>query len=186
MAQELFLKQWFKEQDLLLDDSVWLSHPLISNQTAENEVRYREGDHRAIKKTWPGTFGNTPRQNDVSAWIPQPATPTEYLHRLALQNELFDDSIHVEGAIISCGPSMIIGQPADGLSIVTSQPWLDAKDEKSPHPSELEIDIFMKDLGFTSLISSLYGWQNSDSTLIILDAKPDNIDLLMTELPSSN
>jgi hypothetical protein len=53
----------------------------------------------------------------------------------------------------------------------------------------------MKERGFTWLAGSYFGWQNSDSTLIVLDAKPDNfiatsagilpIDLLLTETTPS-
>lgn len=193
VEEESFLKQWFSDQGQLFDQEEWLSYQLVANNTAEHEVRYRRSDHRAIKKTLVGSFGNIPKLED-EGWILAPATPSQYLHRLALQNEWFGDALRLEGAVIKEGAtSSIIWTPdAAGLSLVISQPWLDPADRSNQFPSVAEIDNFMTDLGFSSLISSLYGWQNSDSTLIVLDAKPDNfiltsagilpIDLLLTEI----
>ena len=97
--------------------------------------------------------------------------------------------------MLGTGPSMMIGQSSGGLSLVISQPWLDAANPQNPHPNELEIIKLLKDRGFRQLIGSLFGWQQDDSQLVILDAKPDNfvsteagilpIDLLLTQYTSS-
>lgn len=97
--------------------------------------------------------------------------------------------------MLSEGPSMIIGQPSGGISLVISQPWIEAADPSAPHPSEPEIAGFMRTMGFTPLIASLFGWIHQDAGYVILDAKPDNfilthsgilpIDLLITEITPS-
>jgi hypothetical protein len=189
VAEESFFKRWFEQEGCLIKEAVWSSHPLISARTAEHEVRYRELDHRALKRTWPGTFGLVPSLVD-GQWKALPATPGGYLRRMALQNELFADDIRLEGAMIGSGPSMLIGQPPGGLSLVISQTWLDAADPERPHPDESEIAVLMGGRGFHPLIGSLYGWRRSEPEWIVLDAKPDNfvstsegilpIDLLIT------
>jgi len=183
------LRRWSQTEGLLIAEPDWLSLALITNFTAEHEVRYRSHDHRAVKRTWPGTYGMVP-EFLFGAWRPQPASPRQYLLRQALQNELFDDSIRLEGTTEGVGPSMIIGQPAGGLSLVISQPWLNARDASDPHPTESEIAGLLEERGFSRLAGSFFGWEDSDAGLIILDAKADNfistahgilpIDLLLT------
>ncbi len=68
---------------------------------------------------------------------------------------------------------MVIGQKPDSVSLVFSQPWIEAADASNPYPSEEEISSLMKSLGFSELPSSFYGWKHEDGT-IVLDAKPDN------------
>jgi|GEM_PF-699569 len=191
VEEEVFLKQWLRSNDNLISDEEWGSLKPISSHTSEHEVRYRIADHRAVKRTWPGTFGNLPKLVD-GHWQPAPATPREYLHRWALQNELFGDEVRLEGGMFSSGPSMILGMPADGLSLVISQPWLDAVNRYDPHPGEVEISMLLKERGFEPLFRSLYGWRHLDEGIIVLDAKPDNfiktnvgilpIDLLLTQI----
>lgn len=190
VEEEAFLKQWFPGHGRLFPEDDWESFPVLSQSTSEHEVRYRKEGHRVIKRTWPGTFGNVPHLKD-GQWMPAPATPSEYLLRMALQNEVFGDDIRVEGAMIDSGPSMIIGQPSGGLSLVISQRYLDAADDLAPHPTEFEIADFLQDRGFAPIHSSFYGWRHDAESLIVLDAKPDNfihtldgilpIDLLLTQ-----
>jgi hypothetical protein len=191
VEEEAFLKHWFQSNGLLISDSLWEAGTPITSHTAEHEVRYRGSDHRAVKRTWPGTFGFVPTCIDGS-WQPAPASPSQYLHRQALQNELFGDQIVLEGAMVSSGPSMLIGQPPGGLSLVISQPWLDAVDVTNPHPDQSEIATLMQERGFEPLFASLYGWKSNSNGWVVLDAKPDNfiitpdgilpIDLLLTEI----
>ena len=189
VAEAACLRRWSQTEGLLIAGPDWLSLDLVTNATAEHEVRYRSKDHRAVKRTWPGTYGMVP-EFLLGAWRPQPATPRQYLLRQALQNELFDDTIQIEGTMDGTGPSMIIGQPAGGLSLVISQPWLNARNPSDPHPSESEIAGLLRDRGFSPLAGSFFGWEDPDVGLIILDAKADNfittaygilpIDLLLT------
>jgi hypothetical protein len=190
VEEELFLKDWLTVQGCLIPDADWVFHKLISSGTAEHEVRYRAHDHRAIKRTLPGTFGNIPKQIH-GKWEPLPATPSEYLSRLALQNEVFNDEIILEGAMLHDGPSMIIGAPKGVLLLVISQPWIDAANEHQPYPSEEQLTPYLQERGFKKLIGSFFGWIKDEEQLVVLDAKPDNfiltpdgiipIDLLITE-----
>lgn len=190
VAEESILKQWAEKSRCVIPDEEWAGYRPITNHTSEHEVRYRAEDHRAIKRTWPGMFGFIPRKL-VGKWVPQPATPREYLFRQALQNDIFGDSIRLEGTMVSEGPSMLIGQPPGGLSLIISQPWLDAADNLQPHPSDEQIATHLKERGFEPLFGTLFGWLNSDYGYVVLDAKADNfvvttrgvfpIDLLITE-----
>ncbi len=189
-AQER-LRGWAEASGLVIPELDWLLLKLVSAATAEHEVRYRAKDHRAVKRTWPGTFGFIPGLID-GQWKPRPAEPTEYLLRQRLQNDLFQDDIRLEGIMISDGPSMIIGQPSGGVSFVISQPWLDAAHPAQPHPSELLIAEFLAKMGFHPIFNALFGYRQEDGTHIILDAKPDNfiltaqgilpIDLVIAEI----
>jgi hypothetical protein len=185
-----FLQAWFKEKGCLIPQELWSSWHPVSEGTLEHEVRLRLEDRRAMKKTLPGSFGFVPTK-DGETWVPIPATPAEYLHRMHLQNTIFGDEICLEGGMIHSGPSMIIGGPPNGFSFVISQPWLEAADNRNQFPSEAEIHEFLSGIGFQPLRNAFYGWQSSDASLVILDAKPDNfistpegilpIDLLLTE-----
>jgi hypothetical protein len=192
MAEELVLRRWAEENRKLIPLEDWSRYRLISNQTSEHEVRYCEADHRAVKRTWPGTFGFIPKPDANLRWMPSPATPGEYLVRMALQNEIFGDSIRLEGAMVVPGPAMIVGAPPEGLSLVISQPWLDAMDATQPHPTDAQVADYLKSRGFSPLAGSFFGWQVEDSGIIVLDAKCDNfittadgilpIDLQITKL----
>ena len=115
---------------------------------------------------------------------------------MSLQNDLFADTIELEGFMISSGPSLVIGAPSGGLSLVISQGWLEAADNSRQFPSEQEIHVLMETKGFHPLFGSLYGWRSDVEHLVILDAKPDNfiatpagilpIDLLIAEFTSLN
>ncbi len=95
--------------------------------------------------------------------------------------------------MVSDGPSMIIGQPSGGISLVVSQRWVEAANSARPHPDENQITTIMQAMGFTRLFSALFGWWHEENSLVILDAKPDNfiltpsgilpIDLLIAEAP---
>lgn len=191
MEAQARLRRWAEEAGCVIAEADWHALPLVSAATAEHEVRYRAADHRAVKRTWPGTFGFVPGRAG-GRWMPQAATPQEYLRRQRLQNDLFQDDIRLEGVMVGEGPSLVIGQSAGGLSLVISQPWLDAADPARPHPSEAQIAAFLEKMGFTPIFDALFGWRQEDGPLIILDAKPDNflltpagllpIDLLITEV----
>ena len=176
VEEEIFLRGWAVQEKLLIPDSDWQALRTISNTTSEHEVRYRQSDHRAVKRTWPGTFGFVPRCLN-GTWKHSPAKPSEYLNRQALQNAMFDDEISLEGFMLDAGGIAIIGQKQGGLSMVISQPWLDAADERSPHPTEEQVDEMMKTKGFLSISGSFYGWESAEFGIVILDAKPDNFIL---------
>lgn len=190
MEEQAFLRKWVEEEGCLIPPPAWESLRLVSNHTLEHEVRFREEDQRAVKRTWPGSFGFIPVWNG-SIWEKGAATAGEYLHRLHLQNLIFNDEIRLEGGMVVSGGPFIIGKPTGGFAFVISQPWLEAADNKQQYPSEGAIDEFLRGIGFEPLLRAFYGWRSFDQTLIILDAKPDNfiatpagifpIDLLLTE-----
>lgn len=190
MEEQAFLRRWVEKEGCLIPTETWEALILVSNRTLEHEVRFRSKDSRAVKKTRPGTFGFIPAWNG-SVWIPKAATAAEYLHRMHLQNTIFQDDVLLEGAIVDSGPSMLIGHPPGGLSFVVSQPWLEAADNAQQFPPEKKIHEFLCGIGFRPMLSSLYGWQSHDESLVILDAKPDNfietaegilpIDLMLAE-----
>lgn len=179
--QERQLLEWAEKTGRLIPEEAWPRHRLICASTAEHEVRHRNTDNRALKRTHLGTYGFIPRQTD-GLWKPFPATPSEYLQRWILQNRLFGDDIQLEGVIVSSGPSLIIGQPAGGISLVISQPWLDALDSRWPHPGDSEIASLMDDLGFEPIHQAFYGWRSRDGNFVILDAKPDNFVVTATDI----
>lgn len=189
VAQEQRLREWAEANGHVVPQEDWEHLKVVSAMTAEHEVRYRPSDNRAVKKTWPGMFGFVPKLID-GAWKPAPATPLEYLRRQKLQNVIFNDDVRVEGLMTSDQPSMLIGQPSGGLSIVISQPWMKGLDDKAPHPSEKQIAAYLQSRGFSLLFSSFLGWRNATTGVVVLDAKPDNfiltergilpIDLLLT------
>lgn len=193
LAQEQQLGQWAKKSGLVVAEDAYRELELVSKATAENEVFYRAADHRAVKKTWPGTFGFVPKKSNAG-WVPSPATPLEYLRRLELQNTLFGDNILVEAVCISSQPSMIIGQKSGGLSLIVSQPWLEAADDSSPHPTLEQIADYLGTRGFSPLFTAIFGWISAELQIVILDAKPDNfihthsgilpIDLLICPIPT--
>lgn len=115
MEEEPLLKTWFAEERFLISEEAWTGHSKITDHTAEHQVRYREADHSAIKRTWPGTFELISSRTD-GKWKPVPASPGQDLMCQALQNELCGDQIFLEGAMIDPGPSIFIGHPPRALS----------------------------------------------------------------------
>jgi hypothetical protein len=59
-AQVQRLLQWARARGKVIAEQDFERLELISDETGEHEVRYRQGDHRAVKRTWPGTFGMVP------------------------------------------------------------------------------------------------------------------------------
>ncbi len=190
LAEQAFLRWWVEKEGRLISRAQWESWHFVTNHTLEHEVRFRGADRRAVKRTWPGSFGFTPEWNG-STWVPRAASAAEYLHRLHLQNTVFGDDIRLEGGMAAAGGPIIIGQPLGEFSLVISQPWLEALDHADQFPTEAEIDVFMRGIGFEPIPEALYGWRSSDGSLIVLDAKPDNLiktpcgilpfDVLLTE-----
>ena len=192
LAEQTFLRWWLEKEGCLISEADWNSWRFVTNHTLEHEVRFRErdGDRRAVKRTWPGSFGFVPEWNG-STWVPRAASAAEYLHRLHLQNSVFGDDIRLEGGMAATGGPFIIGQPPGQFSLVISQPWLEALHNADQFPTEADIDSFMRGIDFEPIAGSLYGWRSLDGTLIVLDAKPDNLiktregllpfDVLLTE-----
>ncbi len=75
------------------------------------EHRTHRGDDVYRKATYPGRYGFTVINVNGQPTLTH-ALPGEYLDRLILANQLFDDDIRLEG----------VTQETDGLVILTSQP----------------------------------------------------------------
>ena len=84
--------------------------------------KYRFQDDRAVKRIWPGVYGQIPVPAD-GGLDRRNVTSSEYLRRMTLHIEVFSSDLRLEGVTISDKPSMIIGQPSGQPSIVISQRW---------------------------------------------------------------
>ncbi|MFN7564902.1 MAG: hypothetical protein ACK5TH_24220 [Prosthecobacter sp.] len=167
------LIEWAETRQCLIREEDFEALPLVSNETSEHEVRFRQSDRRVVKRTWNGTFGMTPVRSP-DGWIPAMATPLQYLQRFAALSQLFDDDLRFEGIILSANESQLVDAVPGGCSMVISQRWLVAADPDEPTPSLEEIAEFLTDLGFEPIPDSFFGWIRGTDGLLILDAKPDN------------
>jgi hypothetical protein len=165
------LRLWGAESGRIVDSAFFKTLTLVSNSTSEAEVFYNPVDHRAWKCTWSGAFGFVPALVN-GKWRAVEATPSQLLGRLYLQNEIFQDEIKIEGIRESSGPSIIIGQPANGVSMIFSQPWIEPLDQSNPYPSDEQVAELMMKLGFERLPDAFYGWIHPEG-IVVLDAKPD-------------
>lgn len=149
---------------------------------------------RVIKRTLAGYYGQIPvwREGKLERAV---ASPSEYLDRQALQNEVFASDLRLEGINVSQKPSLVIGEPSSQPSFVISQAFIEAKAEAHPSPSEQQIAAFMKQHGFTPVPGSYFGWIRHSDGVAVVDAKPDNfilspegmvpIDLQMARIPET-
>ena len=87
-------------------------------------------------------------------------------------NEVFGDDLLLEGVAFGLPPYDCADTKLP--YIVISQKWIDAADEKSPEPSELEISNFMQKLGFSRVPDSGFQWYREADKIIVSDAKPLN------------
>ncbi len=166
--QATCLVEWARKRNVILTDAHTADLERHQSTTAEHETFYRASDNRAVKRTYPGTFGVT---NDPKG-KQHHATPLFYLRRLGLMNYVFRSDLRLEG--IAFGKSPFIGEQGERPCAVISQPWIDAVDENNPHPSKAEIATFMESLSFSSLEGSYFGWRRKKEGITIIDARPDN------------
>ena len=162
-GQAARLVEWARKRNVLLTDAYTADLEKHNSTTAEHEIFYRISDNRAVKCTYPGTFGVTNDQKGKQ----HHATPLFYLRRLELMNRVFRSDLRLEG--VTFGKSRFIGEQGERLCMVISQPWIDAADETNPHPSEAEITTFMESLGFSPLKGSYFGWSRINEGITIID-----------------
>jgi hypothetical protein len=162
------LIQWARTSNCILGHDYVAGLFKHQSTTAEHQVFFRASDNRAVKCTYPGTFGITPGPKGAQ----HAATPWFYLRRIELMNRVFNSDFRLEGIML--GESMIIGASGQHASIVVSQPWIRPADPEEPHPSDDEIALFMESLGFAAIGSYHYGWQRTADRVTVLDARPDN------------
>jgi hypothetical protein len=87
------LVDWAREKNLLLTEEYTATIFKHLSTTAEHQVFYRVSDNRAVKCTYPGTFGVTPDPKGMQ----RAATPLFYLRRLELMNRVFKSELRLEG-----------------------------------------------------------------------------------------
>ena len=162
------LVKWARHKKLILPEALTIGLKKHGGTTAEHEVFYRATDNRAVKLTYPGTFGVTPDPKGMQ----QAATPLFYLLRLELMNKTFGSDFRLEG--ITFGKSLLIGARTKQARMVVSQPWIRAANPNSPHPTQIELSDFMQSVGFLPMQSSYFGWFRKEDNITILDARPDN------------
>ncbi len=162
------LVEWARAENVVLTDAHIAGLEKWGGVSAEHEVFYRASDNRAVKRTYPGTFGIT----DTPKGKQHHATPLFYLRRLELMNRVFDSDLRLEG--VAFGKSLIIGEQGEKPCMVISQPWIRAADQNNPYPSEKEIEQFMKLLDFAPMKGSYFGWHRKKDGVTIRDARPDN------------
>jgi len=163
------LASWATSKGTLISANSLDSLPLISNSTSEHEVFYRIQDDRAVKRTWPGVYGQIPAPENGGLGR-RNATPSEYLRRMALHIEVFSSDLRLEGVTISDKPSMIIGQPSGQPSIVISQRLY----KRDGVATNEDIHTYLVEEGFRPVPSSYFGWYRPEDSIVIVDAKPDN------------
>jgi hypothetical protein len=172
--QAACLVEWARTKNVILTDDYTSGLERHTGVTAEHEVFFRSCDNRAVKRTYPGTFGIT----DDSKGSQHHATPMFYLRRFELMNRVLGADLQLEG--VSFGKSLLIGVQDEQPSMVISQPWIRAANPKQPHPTNAEILKFMESVGFTALSGAYYGWHRKSDDVTILDALPDNF-IMSTE-----
>jgi hypothetical protein len=147
------LEVWAREKGTLIPDTALDLLPVVSNSTSEHEVFYWIEDDRAVKRTWPGVYGQIPTPSGGTL-DRRNASPSEYLRRMALHIEVFASDLRLEGVTVSDKPSMIIGQPPGQPSIVISQRWYERTGVAT---NEAIHDLLVED-GFRPVPSSYFGW----------------------------
>ena len=162
------LVEWAQERGVLLTENYIAGLEKHEGVFSEHEVFWRASDNRAVKRTYPGTYGyaNGPKGKQ------RQATPLFYLHRLKLMNKEFGGDLRLEG--VTFGKPRTSGDESEKPSIIISQGWIDAVDGKDPHPTEQEIEDFMVALGFSRLDDSCYRWRRETDGVVVFDTKPDN------------
>lgn len=166
--QAACLAQWARERGVLLSPDYTAGLRKHEGTTAEHEVFYRELDNRAVKCTFPGTFGyaNGPKGRQRAA------TPLFYLRRLQLMNRVFGADLRLEG--VAMGRPRFCSEEAELPYVIISQRWVEAADANFPHPSDGEIAEFMEALGFQRLEDSCWRWRRDSDGIIVFDTKIDN------------
>lgn len=119
-----------------------------------------EGPDRVFKITHPGQAGlaivtRSNRYGEPVSTIGS-ATPAEYLERMILVNELFQDAICLEGIIEGDQPSLIISQPKLAGTL----------------PDAAGINSSLQDLGFERVDTLI--WYRQQDGIAIADTKRSN------------
>lgn len=183
------LLEWAQKRGVFLTDAYTTGFDKYDTETTEHVVYFGATGSRVIKCTKPGCYGWGHGSNGKYG-NHCPATPLFYLQRLELMNQEFPTDLRLDG--------IAQGKPRFGNAgdlrpyIVTSQRFIEAVNEQSPHPSEPEIESLMLGLGFRLLEDSIYNWIRESDGVIVTDAKVLNfiishegivpVDLIMSKI----
>jgi hypothetical protein len=150
-AEQPRLIEWAKENGKLGASG---RLPPVFARGGEHQVYFQESTQRYLKATLPD------RQKGYGIALgsfTHGATPSEYLDRLDLQNEIFNDDIRLERVVANHGRPVII----------TSQPFI-----KGEPPSAAALDELMTGKGYEKLADGAY--YDEDAGLLIFDLFPRN------------
>jgi hypothetical protein len=153
----------------LIPEAEFSRHILVSDSTSEHQVRRRESDGRAVKRTNPGFFGQVPFITAEGSIDRRTALPAEYLDRTALQAAVFGDDIRLEGVSIAEGPSYVLFQNADQPTFIISQVWYD----KAREVAAEDVNTTMRELGFIPT-KGYFAWYRPADRVLVTDARTDN------------
>ena len=164
---------------------------VLFGKGGEHYVYHRDGEDFVTKATHGGKYGQVLDQmgpDEGYRFNLRPASPSEYLARIGLTNQVFGDDIQIVG----------YEQTPDGPSIVTTQALLEG-----PHPDEKQTEAFLRAHGFEPMDERLYDdktlnfvkrpWYRAKDGVVVVDAKPQNfvlhkgkvmpVDLMIQLLP---
>lgn len=165
------LWRWAKAAGCCLDPAPWLVRFGKDNEGGqEHRVWFSEKDARYYKATHPGRYGwyafvdsrydKRTQEDELFIGIGG-ATPLQYLDRLLLQNEAFADDIRLEGMWIE----------ADGLAILTSQPFIQGSPVKPAEIMEsMEMLGFERIPGLPANADECFSFYHRESKIGALDA----------------
>jgi hypothetical protein len=149
-AEQQRLIQWARQNGKL----GFSSRLPVFARGGEHEVYFQRHTQRYLKATLPD------RQKGYGialGSLTHGATPSEYLDRLLLQNEIFDDDIRLERIVEN------VGRPI----IITSQPAI-----KGTAPTQAALDELMIEKSYEKLADGAY--YDERAGLLIFDLFPRN------------
>jgi hypothetical protein len=155
-------KLWIPISELGSRNSGRMEHAVFGEQTAGHIVfKATKGPKYGF---WPFLDESIVSTRLDEVLLMRPATPAQYLQRLLLLDSLYPDLNTLQGF------TMLDGH----FSIVTSQPWYDARNAIWP-----EISAWMQERGFIEVRSEVYDdptrWYHPEQNLALFDVGGSNI-----------
>jgi hypothetical protein len=148
-------KNWATNSGRLLPESLRDS---AQEAGAEHEVWFQNG--RVFKAAYnPHTVL---LDDDGRLTLGPERSVSAYLHRIKLQNLLFDDDIRIEG--------LIIEESGGRLIPVISQPIVGGR-----KPTMDEISMLKKSKGFVAVAPQIKGWYQPGARILVADAHDRNL-----------
>lgn len=158
---------WAQKNNQLIPQERLNELTMVSFKTAEHLVFYDGQKNKAIKVLKENQYGMTIRSQDGEI---VKATPKEYLQRILLTNEVFQDDIQIQGITLT---EDFMDETLKTPCLVCEQHWRDAEDENDPVPTIQEIETLLKNFGFEPLKRN-HAWHRPQDGVLLADARPDN------------